>query len=190
MTDSSVSQKENLTESISFRIDGGKLIKTDDGRVTMGSKPTILTWFGIILFGGLTLGILVLVLSLILQGPSANLISSLIGSVFAAILFGYITFSLYKRSQVGQIIIDPESQTIKSLKREINFTHIEGVMARRTLLQPSSRNSMTVVNFQAFVINESPLFLGSVSGDQKKTEQKAEQIISLLQEIGFAVKKV
>jgi len=168
MKDSSVSQKENIL----FRIDGGKLSKTANGKIIMGSKPTILTWFGIVICGVLTLGILVLMLNEILQGSFTNLM----GGAFAAILFGFITFSLYKRSQVGQITIDPTSHKIKSLKREINFDNIEGVIARRTLLQPGSKRSTTIVAFQVLVTNEAPLFLGSVSGGKKKTEEKAEQI--------------
>jgi len=186
MKDSSVLQKENSPENILFRIDGGKLSKTADGKIIMGSKPNILTWLGIAFFGVLTLGILVLMLNEILQGSFANLM----GGIFAAILFGYITFSMYKRSQVGQITIDPVSQKIESLKRQIGFDDIEGVIARRTLLQPGSRRSATIIAFQVLVTNEAPMFLGSVSGDKKKTEEKAEQIISLLQEIGFAVTKV
>lgn len=186
MKDGFVLQKENSPENILFRIDGGKLSKTADGRIMMGSKPTVLTWLGIGLFGVLTLGVLVLLLSEILRGSFANLM----GGVFAAILFGYITFSMYKRSQVGQITIDSASRKIESLKREISFDDIESVIARRTLLQPGSRRSTAIIAFQVLVTNEASMFLGSVSGGKKKTEEKAEQIISLLQEIGFAVKKV
>ena len=172
MKNSSVSQKEDVQENVLFRIDGGKLSKTVDGKIIMGSKPTILTWLGIVICGILTLGILILLLNDILQGSFTNLI----GGLFGAGLFGYITFSLYRRSQVGQIIIDPISHKIKSLKREIDFNNIQGVIAHRTLLQPSSKNSTTIVTFQAIVTNESPMRLGSVSGAQKKTEQRAEQI--------------
>jgi len=185
MKDHSVSQKKNLPENILFRIDGGKLSKTADGKIIMGSKPTILTWFGIIFCGVLTLGIVVLMLIDLLQGSFTNLV----GGVFVAILFGYITFHTYKQSQRGQLTIDPTSRKIISTKREISFDAIEGVIARRTLLQPSSTSSATIVSFQALVINESPMFLASVSGDKQKTEEKAEQIINLLGEAGFAVKK-
>ena len=182
MKDSLVSQKENIL----FRIDGGKLSKTADGKIIMGRKPTIFTWLGIVFFGVFTLGILALILNELLKGSVTNLM----GGIVAAGLFGYIGFSLYKRSQVGQIIIDPTSHKIISLKREINFNNIEGVTARRTLLQPSSKRSATIVAFHALVSNESPLLLGSVSGDKKRTEERAEQIISLLQETGLVVRKV
>lgn len=175
------SKKEELSENISIVIDGGLLKKTADGRITMGSDPTVMTWLAIIFWGALALGLLALVIKSFQKGSGfdADNLSLLVPTG----LFGYLAYITYQQSRHGKIIIDPVSQKIKSRKREINFSDIETLVIHPTRLP--LRGDMVKMTFLALVANENPMTLGSVSGGRYTTEQKSIQIMSLLAEKKF-----
>ena len=173
------SKKDDLSKNIRILMDGGELKKGVDGRIMIGRNPTIMTWFGIIFWGVLALGILAIMIRAFLEGSGFDL-----RLLVPVCLFGYLAFDAYQRTQRGQITIDPTTHKLKSRKREINFDDIETIVTKRVAIP--LRGAGTKVTFQALVTNGEPLILGSVSGIDG--EKKAMQIINLLVEQGLSFK--
>jgi len=172
-------QQKILFEEIVISIDGGELNKATDGKIIMGSDPTIMTWPGIIFGGVLALALLALGISSYIDGGSGV-------SVFLPlILFGYLAYYAYQKSQRGQVIIDPTSHKIKSRNREIHFDDIESIVA---IYKTHGLFVGIKVTFQARVTNGNPMILGSISGDRAKTKKKRKQIMKLLSDTGLSVK--
>jgi len=175
------SKKEDLSKNISIAIDGGMLKTTADGKIIMGSNPTVMTWLGVVFWGVLALGLLALMIRSFLEGSGIDL-----RILFPLGLFGYLAYTTFQRTQHGQTVIDPTAHKIKTRKREINFDEIDSLVTNQTRLP--LRGGVTKVTFLALVTNEDPMILGSISGDIATTDKKRVQIMELLSEKGFSVK--
>ena len=179
------SKKADLSKNISIAIDGGLLKTTADGRIIMGSNPTVMTWLGVVFWGVLALGLLVVMIKTFLDGSASD--SNILVPLVITGLFGYLTYNAYQQTQRGQTIIDSAAHKIKTRKREINFEDIESLAVNQTS-PPFFRGNVIKVTFLALVTTGNPMILGSISGDLATIEKKGAQIMELLSDKGLSFK--
>ena len=170
-----------MLSEVKFKVDGGTLTRSADGKVTVGGKAGCLTWVLIVSIGLVTIGaavwMLISIVKMILQF-SPDLLKAVLGLFSLTIILGSATIYLFVRSRRGKVTIDPASRMLTVGKRTIPFSEVETVMSTEAELP--MMNGAIMVSFFAVLKRGEKVGLANISGSKKKLDESVAQIQTIL----------
>ncbi len=172
-----------MSSEVKIKTDRGALIKSADGKVTLGGNAGCVTWGLIVAIGLTTLGAGTLTISSIFKYLSPNpplTLGGIIEALGVTVFLWFGTYYLFNNARRGKVTIDPSTKLMVIGKREISFAEVETITSRGG--EVPFLNGAIAITFFAVLKTGEEVSLGSISGNSKKTDERVSQILTILGE--------